>query len=128
MLCHALIGAQWTGIVTTIAVEMLKAGIVEAVVCVQRYFIMSNAVNLSSFYESLNLIFAICISDPEDRFTPRPVLARFIIYSIFAFLCVSFLKNSFNAFSSDVCIKIGRLRKSLQPKVLSRHYLLILIL
>lgn len=43
-------GAQWTGIVTTIAVEMLKAGMVEAVVCVQ--------------------------SDPEDRFTPRPVLAR----------------------------------------------------
>ncbi|KNA21393.1 hypothetical protein SOVF_043290 [Spinacia oleracea] len=43
-------GAQWTGIVTTIAVEMLKAGLVEAVICVQ--------------------------SDPEDRFTPRPVLAR----------------------------------------------------
>lgn len=43
-------GAQWTGIVTTIAVEMLKAGKVEAVICVQ--------------------------SDPEDRFTPRPVLAR----------------------------------------------------
>ncbi|KAL5990228.1 hypothetical protein ACLOJK_011125 [Asimina triloba] len=43
-------GAQWTGIVTTIAVEMLKANIVEAVVCVQ--------------------------SDPEDRLTPMPVLAR----------------------------------------------------
>uniref|UniRef100_A0A803MUB5 7-hydroxymethyl chlorophyll a reductase, chloroplastic n=1 Tax=Chenopodium quinoa TaxID=63459 RepID=A0A803MUB5_CHEQI len=43
-------GAQWTGIVTTIAVEMLKAGLVEAVICVQ--------------------------SDPEDRFSPRPVLAR----------------------------------------------------
>ncbi|KAI4365347.1 hypothetical protein MLD38_021340 [Melastoma candidum] len=43
-------GAQWTGIVTTIAVEMLKAGMVEAVICVQ--------------------------SDPEDRFLPRPVLAR----------------------------------------------------
>ncbi|XP_057499328.1 7-hydroxymethyl chlorophyll a reductase, chloroplastic isoform X2 [Actinidia eriantha] len=43
-------GAQWTGIVTTIAIEMLKAGMVEAVVCVQ--------------------------SDPEDRLTPRPVLAR----------------------------------------------------
>ncbi|KAL3329201.1 hypothetical protein AABB24_036346, partial [Solanum stoloniferum] len=43
-------GAQWTGIVTTIAVEMLKAGMVEAVICVQ--------------------------SDPEDRFAPRPVLAR----------------------------------------------------
>ncbi|EPS68451.1 hypothetical protein M569_06318 [Genlisea aurea] len=43
-------GAQWTGIVTTIAVEMLKAGMVEAVICVQ--------------------------SDPEDRFTPRPILAR----------------------------------------------------
>ncbi|KAF5738532.1 7-hydroxymethyl chlorophyll a reductase chloroplastic [Tripterygium wilfordii] len=43
-------GAQWTGIVTTIAVEMLKAGMVEAVICVQ--------------------------SDPEDRLSPRPVLAR----------------------------------------------------
>ncbi|XP_052189461.1 7-hydroxymethyl chlorophyll a reductase, chloroplastic [Diospyros lotus] len=43
-------GAQWTGIVTTIAVEMLKAGMVEAVICVQ--------------------------SDPQDRLSPRPVLAR----------------------------------------------------
>lgn len=32
-----LIGAQWTGIVTTIAIEMLKSGMVEAVICVQRY-------------------------------------------------------------------------------------------
>ncbi|KAL6660912.1 hypothetical protein ACP70R_000296 [Stipagrostis hirtigluma subsp. patula] len=39
-------GAQWTGIVTTIAVEMLKANMVDAVV------------------------------DPEDRLAPRPVLAR----------------------------------------------------
>ncbi|CAN1146958.1 7-hydroxymethyl chlorophyll a reductase, chloroplastic [Linum perenne] len=43
-------GAQWTGIVTTIAIEMLKAGMVEAVICVQ--------------------------SDPEDRLSPMPVLAR----------------------------------------------------
>ncbi|XP_027189477.1 7-hydroxymethyl chlorophyll a reductase, chloroplastic isoform X2 [Cicer arietinum] len=43
-------GAQWTGIVTTIAIEMLKSGMVEAVICVQ--------------------------SDPDDRFSPRPVLAR----------------------------------------------------
>ncbi|KAF6144355.1 hypothetical protein GIB67_024582 [Kingdonia uniflora] len=43
-------GAQWTGVVTTIAVEMLKTNMVEAVICVQ--------------------------SDPEDRLTPRPVLAR----------------------------------------------------
>ncbi|KAI3928647.1 hypothetical protein MKW98_024248 [Papaver atlanticum] len=43
-------GAQWTGIVTTIAIEMLKANMVDPVICVQ--------------------------SDPEDRFTPRPVLAR----------------------------------------------------
>ncbi|CAH9122282.1 unnamed protein product [Cuscuta epithymum] len=43
-------GAQWTGVVTTIAMEMLKIGMVEAVICVQ--------------------------SDPEDRFAPRPVLAR----------------------------------------------------
>ncbi|KAK6130517.1 hypothetical protein DH2020_035726 [Rehmannia glutinosa] len=49
--CHNVTdGAQWTGIVTTIAMEMLRTGMVEAVVCVQ--------------------------SDPEDRFTPRPILAR----------------------------------------------------
>ena len=40
-------GAQWTGIVTQIAIEMLESGQVEAVVCVQ--------------------------SDESDRFTPRPV-------------------------------------------------------
>ncbi|CAN6476937.1 unnamed protein product [Victoria cruziana] len=43
-------GAQWTGIVTTIAVEMLKANLVDAVICVQ--------------------------SDPRDRLSPRPILAR----------------------------------------------------
>ena len=43
-------GAQWTGIVSTIACEMLNQGLVEGVVCVQ------NA--------------------PEDRFQPRPVIAR----------------------------------------------------
>ncbi|XP_076924177.1 7-hydroxymethyl chlorophyll a reductase, chloroplastic-like [Bidens hawaiensis] len=47
---NPLQGAQWTGIVTTIAIEMLKSGMVEAVVCVQ--------------------------SDPDDRLSPRPVLAR----------------------------------------------------
>lgn len=40
-------GAQWTGIVTQIAIEMLESGQVEAVVCVQ--------------------------SDEKDRFTPKPV-------------------------------------------------------
>ncbi|KAL3683781.1 hypothetical protein R1sor_001803 [Riccia sorocarpa] len=43
-------GAQWTGIVTSIAMEMLRTDKVDAVICVQ--------------------------SDPNDRFTPRPVLAR----------------------------------------------------
>ncbi|XP_078439886.1 coenzyme F420 hydrogenase family / dehydrogenase, beta subunit family [Wolffia australiana] len=43
-------GAQWTGIVTTIAVEMLKRDLVDAVICVQ--------------------------SNPEDRLSPMPVLAR----------------------------------------------------
>jgi len=43
-------GAQWTGIVTTIATHMLKAGWVEGVVCVQ--------------------------NDQADRWQPRPVLAR----------------------------------------------------
>ncbi|BBG92617.1 coenzyme F420 hydrogenase family / dehydrogenase, beta subunit family [Prunus dulcis] len=48
--CCMLVRAQWTGIVTTIAIEMLKSGMVDAVICVQ--------------------------SDPNDRFTARPVLAR----------------------------------------------------
>ena len=43
----AVKGAQWTGIVTQIAIEMLEKGTVEAVVCVQ--------------------------SDEHDRFKPKPV-------------------------------------------------------
>ncbi|GMH45828.1 hypothetical protein BSKO_13791 [Bryopsis sp. KO-2023] len=43
-------GAQWTGIITQIAIEMLESGKVEAVVCVQ--------------------------SDENDRFKPKPVVAR----------------------------------------------------
>ncbi|WP_017720156.1 Coenzyme F420 hydrogenase/dehydrogenase, beta subunit C-terminal domain [Kamptonema formosum] len=43
-------GAQWTGIVSTIAIEMLNRGIVEGVVCVQ--------------------------NTEEDRFQPMPVIAR----------------------------------------------------
>lgn len=43
----AVQGAQWTGIVTQIAIEMLESGRVEAVVCVQ--------------------------SDEHDRFKPKPV-------------------------------------------------------
>ena len=43
-------GAQWTGIVTQIAVDMLESGKVDAVVCVQ--------------------------SDPNDPLKPRPMVAR----------------------------------------------------
>jgi 3,8-divinyl protochlorophyllide a 8-vinyl-reductase (ferredoxin) len=43
-------GAQWTGIVSTIACEMLNRGIVEGVVCVQ--------------------------NTKEDRFQPQPILAK----------------------------------------------------
>ncbi|WP_427157830.1 Coenzyme F420 hydrogenase/dehydrogenase, beta subunit C-terminal domain [Aliinostoc sp. HNIBRCY26] len=43
-------GAQWTGIVSTIAIEMLNRGLVEGVVCVQ--------------------------NSKEDRFQPMPVIAR----------------------------------------------------
>ena len=42
-----VVGAQWTGIVTQIAIEMLESGKVEAVVCVQ--------------------------SQEQDRFAPMPV-------------------------------------------------------
>jgi coenzyme F420 hydrogenase subunit beta len=43
-------GAQWTGIVSSIAIQMLESGIVEGVVCVQ--------------------------NTKEDRFQPMPVIAR----------------------------------------------------
>ncbi len=43
-------GAQWTGIVSAIACRMLERGLVEGVVCVQ--------------------------NQPDDRFGPRPVVAR----------------------------------------------------
>ncbi|NCJ06418.1 hypothetical protein GS597_07820 [Synechococcales cyanobacterium C] len=43
-------GAQWTGIVSTIAIEMLNQGLVEGVVCVQ--------------------------NTEADRFQPQPVIAR----------------------------------------------------
>ena len=43
-------GAQWTGIVSTIACEMLEQGLVEGVICVQ--------------------------NTAEDRFQPMPVIAR----------------------------------------------------
>ncbi|MCC3404253.1 MAG: Coenzyme F420 hydrogenase/dehydrogenase, beta subunit C-terminal domain [Microcoleus sp. PH2017_10_PVI_O_A] len=43
-------GAQWTGIVSSIAIEMLEKGIVEGVVCVQ--------------------------NTKEDRFQPMPIIAR----------------------------------------------------
>jgi len=47
---QAIPGAQWTGIVSTIACEMLDRGLVEGVVCVQH--------------------------TAEDRFQPQPILAR----------------------------------------------------
>ncbi|PPS45398.1 Coenzyme F420 hydrogenase/dehydrogenase, beta subunit C-terminal domain [Chroococcidiopsis sp. TS-821] len=43
-------GAQWTGIVSSIAIEMLNRGVVEGVVCVQ--------------------------NTKEDRFQPMPIIAR----------------------------------------------------
>lgn len=43
-------GAQWTGIVSSIAIAMLTQGLVEGVVCVQ--------------------------NTPEDRFQPQPIIAR----------------------------------------------------
>ncbi|EFN50942.1 hypothetical protein CHLNCDRAFT_55433 [Chlorella variabilis] len=46
----AVEGAQWTGIVTQIAIEMLESGQVDAVVCVQ--------------------------SQEDDRFSPKPMVAR----------------------------------------------------
>ncbi|HIK53624.1 MAG TPA: Coenzyme F420 hydrogenase/dehydrogenase, beta subunit C-terminal domain [Synechococcales cyanobacterium M55_K2018_004] len=47
---HPIEGAQWTGIVSAIAIEMLNRGLVEGVVCVQ--------------------------NTKEDRFQPMPVIAR----------------------------------------------------
>ncbi|MDH6074636.1 Coenzyme F420 hydrogenase/dehydrogenase, beta subunit C-terminal domain [Chrysosporum ovalisporum ANA283AFssAo] len=47
---HPIEGSQWTGIVSSIAIEMLNLGLVEGVVCVQ--------------------------NTKEDRFQPMPVIAR----------------------------------------------------
>ena len=55
-------GAQWTGIVTQIAIQMLESGQVEAVVCVQ--------------------------SDEHDRFTPRPVRTLGHAFLGLAALCI----------------------------------------
>lgn len=43
----AVQGAQWTGVVTQIAIDMLESGKVDAVICVQ--------------------------NDEQDRFKPKPV-------------------------------------------------------
>lgn len=45
----AVQGAQWTGVVTQIAIDMLESGKVDAVICVQ--------------------------NDEQDRFKPKPVSA-----------------------------------------------------
>ena len=54
------LAAQWTGIVTSIAIEMLESGRVDAVVCVQ--------------------------SDENDRFTPKPVRATGQFFA--GFICL----------------------------------------
>ncbi|KAL3148810.1 hypothetical protein ABBQ32_001694 [Trebouxia sp. C0010 RCD-2024] len=46
----AVQGAQWTGVVTQIAIDMLESGKVDAVICVQ--------------------------NDEQDRFRPKPMVAR----------------------------------------------------
>ncbi|XP_052151610.1 7-hydroxymethyl chlorophyll a reductase, chloroplastic isoform X1 [Oryza glaberrima] len=75
-------GAQWTGIVTTIAVEMLKANMVDAVVCVQRHLnnnqILHNCFPLQKdFFHGLEkTVVCLLCSDPDDRLAPMPVLAR----------------------------------------------------
>lgn len=51
----AVQGAQWTGIVTQIAINMLESGKVEAVICVQ--------------------------NDENDRFQPKPVRSRNLVKS-----------------------------------------------
>ena len=55
--------AQWTGIVTSIAIEMLELGLVEAVVCVQ--------------------------NDENDRFKPRPVGSLSLPTQAFGTLSIS---------------------------------------
>lgn len=61
-------GAQWTGIVTTIAIEMLKSGMVEAVVCVQRY----HSIPFHSFLKNILLIISFTViqmtDSPLDQF------------------------------------------------------------
>lgn len=70
---------------TTIAMEMLRLDMVDAVICVQRSrFIFAGYSDVICFLGNFNyfgikicknlVAFEFC-SDPEDRFTPKPVLA-----------------------------------------------------
>jgi len=54
----AVQGAQWTGVVTQIAIDMLESGKVDAVICVQ--------------------------NDENDRFKPKPVSS--VLIAPFAFM------------------------------------------
>lgn len=103
-----MIGAQWTGIVTTIAIEMLRTGMVEAVICVQRYATINCNLHIlmycfdahHSLTHECSVTRIIGSSDPEDRFTPRPILARCInslsiCYSIISFYFFIFQLTSF---------------------------------
>ena len=64
----AVEGAQWTGVVTQIAIDMLESGKVDAVICVQ--------------------------NDQDDRFKPKPVspiwlahVRHFNLASTFQIVC-----------------------------------------
>lgn len=96
-------GAQWTGIVTQIAIDMLESGQVEAVVCVQ--------------------------SDETDRFTPKPVslpAAALFNYNLLAFskqmtsrwvTCYSMHSRSEQKASPSYCLEYVWLSFSLQDPV-----------
>ena len=78
-------GAQWTGIVTSIAIEMLNSDMVDAVICVQRYNFLFLTGSLSDNVKNSSMIdlHYFYHSDPDDRFTPRPVLAKCISLKCF---------------------------------------------
>lgn len=84
-------GAQWTGIVTTIAMEMLKSGMVEAVVCVQ--------------------------SDPDDRLSPIPVLARYQSISFFFFFTFQTLIINNNNRTPEEVLAAKGVKPTLSPNL-----------
>lgn len=86
----AVDGAQWTGIVTQIAINMLESGAVDAVVCVQ--------------------------STKDDRFAPKPVCVPLFVVCAFACSVLWFLASGamvfWDCWTRQGCLQAKFLQRS----------------